>query len=351
MKKSIILYILAGIIIIFSVIKIVKRKEQSRAMMTVTTMPVIPAEGYLVHDTVVTYDINTIGSLRANEAVDIESEISKRLVSIQFTEGTYVKQNDILFKLDDADLQAKLAKLLVEEKLAKDNEQRSKALLESGGLSQQEYDETLNALETLEAEINIVQVDLDKTEIRAPFAGKVGMRYVSEGAYITPSKVLTRLEDTHRIRLDFAVPERYAGSIKDQQEVTFTIPGNPRLFKAIIAAIQPGIDPDTRDLQVMAYASNDEGLLIPGTSAKVSLTFTEAQEGIFVPSQCLIPSLKGYDVYAVRQGKAVMTWVKTGIRTNDMVQILEGTEAGDTLLVTNLLRVKQGSPVQIVKFD
>ncbi len=312
-----------------------------------SAMPVFPAEGYIVRDTLVNYEINTIGTLRANEHINIESEISKRLVSVNFDEGTYVKKGTLLFKLDDADLKAQLRKLKLQEELAVQNELRNKALLEQGGISQHVYDDIYNHLQTIRADIQLLNVELDKTEIKAPFAGILGLRYVSEGAYLTPNKVLTTLQDISSIKIDFSVPERYANSIKKGKEITFTIPSNSRIFSAEIEAIQPNINENTRNVEIMAVAGNSEDLLFPGSSAKIALDFTESDSSIFIPSQCLIPSLKGFSVYKLKNGKARMDQVKTGIRTKECVQLLEGVELGDTIVMTNLLRIKTGSKVKI----
>jgi membrane fusion protein (multidrug efflux system) len=351
MKKSIILYILAGLLIAFAIYKIIKNKKESQSMTTKPVAVVLPAEGHIVRDTSVNYELNTVGTIRAFETVDIGSEISKRLVSINFEEGSTVSEGTLLFKLDDADLKAQLEKLTIQEELAQQNEERSKALLAKGGISQQTYDEELNTLKTLRAEIQIIHVDLDKTEIRAPFSGKIGLRNVSEGAYITPGLVLTTLQDIHKVKVDFSVPERYAGSIREGQKVTFTIPGSPRFFDATILAIQPNVDVTTRNLQIRAVAENTERLLFPGSSVKVFLNFGESGKTLFIPSQCLMPSLKGYSVFVVKNKIAQLNTVKTGIRTKECVQITEGISMGDTLVMTNLLRIRPGFKVKIIKIN
>ncbi|MFC1732924.1 efflux RND transporter periplasmic adaptor subunit [candidate division KSB1 bacterium] len=349
MKKSIILYILAGIIIIASLVKIFINRQESKKTLIASEAPVFPAEGYIVKDTVVNYTINTIGTLRANESVSIESEINRRLVSIKFKEGTYIKKGTLLFKLDDADLTAQLNKLTLQENLAVQNEKRNRALLEQGGISQQVFDDVLNHLKTVQADIEIIKVNLDKTEIKAPFSGIIGLRYVSEGAYLTPNKALTTLQDISSIKIDFSVPERYANSLKRGMDVTFTISSDTRTFSAEISAIQPDINKSTRTVQIMAVADNSEGLLYPGSSARVLLDFQEKDSSIFIPTQCLLPSLKGYSVYKLENGKAGLNHVNTGIRTKESVQLLEGVKTGDTLVMTNLLRIKPGSKVKINK--
>ncbi len=351
MKKSIILYILAGIFITASVVKIFMNRQKSHALQSTISSPVILAEGFIVRDTVINYELNTIGSMRAYESVDIESEISKRLVSVNFEEGTFVKKGTLLFKLDDADLKAMFERLIIQEELASQNEQRNKTLLEKGGLSQQVYDKVLNDLLILQADIKLINVDLDKTEIRAPFSGKIGLRYVSEGAFVTPDRILTTLQDIKKLRIDFSIPERYAYSIMSGMKITFTISGNSRLFSATIKAVQPNIDVDTRNIRIMAIADNTDELLFPGSSVKVFLNFQETEKSIFVPSQSLLPSLKGYNVYIVHNGKALMSNVSTSIRTKENVQLLEGVKIGDTLVMTNLLKIKPGSTVKIIKLN
>ncbi len=348
MKRSIILYILAAALIVFAAVKIVRNKQKSKSIAPMAAAQAIGADVFVARDTLVTYQINSVGSLLANEHVLIQSEVSQRLVAIYFREGTFVSGGSLLFKLDDATLKADLNKLRIEEELAIQNESRDRVLLEKGGISQQAYDETLNRLKTLQAEIARIQVDIDKTEIRAPFSGRIGLRNVSEGAYVRPADILTTLDDVSRIKLDFTVPERYAGSIGKGLPVTFTISGSPVIYSATIDALEPSVDASTRNLKIRAITDNKEGKLLPGLSAKVFLDFQETTASIFIPSQCLIPVLKGYQVYVCREGLVRAFPVKTGIRNKESVQILEGLSAGDTVVMTNLLRLRSGASVKIV---
>lgn len=349
MKRSIILYLIAAALIAFALFKVIQNRREKHTVHTPGSQQVLTAEAYVARDTVVNYQINTVGTLRANEHVEIQSEVSQRLITINFHEGSFVRKGTLLFKLDDATLQAEWKKLRIQEELAVQNELRDHVLLEKGGISQQEYDETLNHLKTIQAEIESIEVDIEKTEILAPFSGRVGLRNVSEGAYIRPVDVLTTLKDVSMIKLDFTVPERYAGSIRKGQEVRFTIAGNPDTFTAIIDAFQTAVDVSTRNLAIRALAANTEGLLIPGLSVKVMLDFPESQPSIFIPTQCLIPTIRGYEVFKSWQGVIEAIQVKTGSRTDESVQILEGLLAGDTVIMTNLLRLKHGAKVNIIK--
>lgn len=349
MKKSIILYVLAGILITASIIKIVRNINRNKSKKSNTTVNVFPAEGYIARDTIVDFELNTVGSVRAYESTKIVSEISKRLVSINFSEGTFVKKGTLLFKLDDADLKAKLEKLKLQEELAQHNETRNRALLEKGGISQQAYDEAKNTLEVIQAEIREIEVDLDKTEIRAPFSGQIGLRHISEGAFVMPNKILTNLIDVSKLRIDFSVPERYANNISEGMEISFSVPSITKSFTAVVKAIEPNIDAETRNLELMAVVDNSEGLLFAGSTAKISISFSEQEESIYIPTHCLIPSPMGYRAYLMKKGKADLIEVETGIRTNEYVQILDGINSGDTIIMTNLLRIRPGSHVKITK--
>jgi membrane fusion protein (multidrug efflux system) len=348
MKRSIILYILAAALVAFAAVKIVRNKQKSKSIAPVAAVQAVGADVYVARDTLVTYQISSVGSLLANEHVLVQSEVSQRLVAIYFREGTYVSRGSLLFKLDEATLKADLNKLRIQEELAIQNESRDHILLEKGGISQQAYDETLNRLKTLQAEIARIQVDIDKTEIRAPFSGRIGLRNVSEGAYVKPTDILTTLEDVSQIKLDFTIPERYAGSISKGQPVTFTISGSPVLYQATIDALEPSVDASTRNLKLRAITDNKEGKLIPGLSAKVFLDFQETSASIFIPSQCLIPVLKGYQVFVCKEGLVKVFPIKTGIRNRESVQILEGLSAGDTVVMTNLLRLRPGARIKLV---
>jgi len=351
MKKAIILYILAGILIIASIIKIISNSNKSKSQKNTNTSITFPVEAYIAHDTVVRFELNTVGTIRAYESTRIVSEISERLIAIKFTEGTFVSKGKLLFKLDDSELIARLEKLKLQEELAEQNEERNKALLEKGGISQKAHDETLNTLKVIQAEIKLLEVELDNTEIKAPFSGQIGLRTVSEGAYIVPGQILSNLFDVSKLRIDFSIPERYAGNIFKGMEISFTVPSTPDSYKAQIVASEPKIDPGTRNLEIMAVVDNEDGVLIAGSTAKISLNFKDKEESIYIPTQSLLPSSMGYRVYVVHDGKANLQVVSTGIRANEYIQILDGIKSGDTIVMTNLLRLRPGSAVQINKFN
>jgi membrane fusion protein (multidrug efflux system) len=293
--------------------------------------------------------VQTVGTLAANEAVDLVAELSRRLVAVHVAEGTEVEAGALLFKLDDADLKAELAQLEVRRNLAARTVERQRALLQydKKALSQQAYDQAVAELQTVEAEIAALRVTLAKTEIRAPFHARVGLRRVSEGAWITPATLLTTLQDTSRIKIDFALPERHAGAIAIGQPFHFRVAGRSEDFTGQVVALESAIDAPTRSLLVRGVSDNPGGFLHPGAFATVTVALEQRAAGILVPAQAIVPSVTGHGVYVARDGVADLQEVEIGLRTRDAVEILRGLAPGDTVLTSNLLRLRPGMPVQV----
>jgi membrane fusion protein (multidrug efflux system) len=295
----------------------------------------------------------TVGTLAANESVDVVPELSRRLVSVDVAEGSEVEAGQRLFQLDDADLRAQLAQLEARRKLAARTEQRQRALLEyeKKALSQQAYDQAVADLEAIEAEIAALRVTLAKTEIRAPFRARVGLRRVSEGAWVTPETLLTTLQDTSRIKVDFSLPERYAGAVGIEQPFTFRVAGRGDDFAGHVIAIEPGIDPATRSVRVRGITDNPEGALAPGAFVSLEVPLDQVGEGILVPAQAVVPSATGHAVYVLRDARAELREVEIGLRTRDAVEVVRGLEPGEIVLTTNLLRLRAGARVEVVVED
>ena len=351
MKKIITLAGFAVVVLILVLIKVFAISGKKDKAAATNVNPALPVECYIARDTVAKYQVETVGTLRAREQVDIVSEISRKIVAIRMNEGAHVKAGQLLFKLDDADITSRINKLTIEEKLAEANESREKVLLASGGISQEQFDVVSNLRQTLEAEIEVLKVDLSKTEIRAPFGGQIGLRNISLGALVSPGFVLANLQDIARMTLDFSIPERYSGDIKAGAAVTFRTDYMPDEQQAAVETFEPSVDQRTRTLPVRAGILNKDGRLVPGTSAKVYLTIGQRAGSIMIPTSALIPSIRGYSVFRARAGKAVAINVKTGNRNSDLVEILEGIGKGDTIVTTNLLRVRNGSPLTIQKIN
>lgn len=349
MKRTLFILGCILVVVILVLIKIFLFPSKNETGTVSKTNPEIPVEGFIAKDTSVNYQIETIGSLKANEQVDIVSEINRKIIAIYMKEGTWVIAGQLLFKLDDADIISRINKLTIELKLAEANEAREKVLLPKGGISQERFDEVSNLRQTIQAEIEILKVDLSKTSILAPFSGKIGLRNVSEGALVNPGVVLANLQDISRMKLDFSIPERYACDLHAGSWITFHTDYLPDDQMALVEAIEPAVDVRTRTLLVRATTPNNHGNLVAGTSARVNVTLNELNKSIFVPTAALIPSIKGYSVFLKRSGRAQPVMVETGVRNRDYIRIVKGIQIGDTLVITNLLRVKKDSPLKVVK--
>ncbi len=305
----------------------------------------VAAEVFVVKSTPMAMSVNTVGTLRANESVDIVPELTKRLAKIQVEEGAQVEKDEILFVLDDADLNAEIAEIEARLKLAQANEARTGNLLPQKAISRQEYDLAKSELDIFKAQKVTKEVELAKTRIRAPFAGKTGVRRVSEGALLTPDTVLMTLQDLSRIKVDFPLPERYASEVKPGQKFTFTVAGNATVFEGRVQVIEPAVEANTRSLQVRGICDSPKGL-VPGGFAEVKLELDTMENGYAIPSEAVVPSARGQGVYVAKDGKAEFRDIEIGIRTAGQVQVLRGLAEGDRLLVTNLLRLRPGVEVK-----
>ncbi len=287
-----------------------------------------------------------VGTLSANEEVEIKSERSGKIQKIYFREGSAVKAGDILVKIDDAELSAQLARAEQRRKLAEQLEERQKVLLEKGGVSREEYDRILTELNTLKAEEQLIRVQVEKTEIKAPFDGTIGLRYGSEGSFVTSSDRLATLQDLGLLKIDFSIPEKYARQVKPGDKIVFTVAGSERKFSGTVFAVEPKVDPTTRTLPVRAKASNVNRSLVPGGFANVELVLRQ-ENAILLPTGAVIPDIKGHKVFLYKGGKAEPRDVQVGLRTADELEIASGLSSGDTVITTGLLQLRPGAAVRV----
>lgn len=313
--------------------------------------PPVRSEAITVVPTTLLNNIEIPGSIVAGETTEIHPEVSGLITGIYFKEGSYVSKGAKLFKLNDADLQAQLRKLQVQQRIARQNEGRSSELLKIGGISRQDYDAAQLQTSNVSADIAIIQTQIAKTVVRAPFSGKVGFRAVSVGAYVSPASVMTTLSQTGNLKMDFTVPEKYIPQVKQGQYVNFTVEGVNKKYTGRIVATEPNITENTRTLQVRAAVQGDAAGLMPGGFAKVTLNFEPNPNAIMVPTQAIIPQARGKKVYVYQGGIAKSVDVETGIRDSANIQITKGLQAGDTVLLTGLLGLKPDAKVQLVKLN
>lgn len=289
--------------------------------------------------------ILSTGTLMANEEVELRCEIPGRIRTIFFEEGSSVKEGALLIKIEDQELQAQLKKLLVEEQEASDDVYRKQKLLDLKALSQEEFDKTANQLAMVQADLELKRSQLAKTEIISPFDGQVGLRQVSRGEYISSSNPIAMLQQVDPIKIEFSVPEKYNGMVRKRTVVHFTVAGNDELFSGQIYAVEPKIDPSTRNITLRAVCPNPSKKLMPGAFAKVEIILEKLPDALMIPSEAIIPTINGEKVFVCRNGKAKSVLITTGIRTEREVQVLNGLAAGDSLITSGLLQLREEMPV------
>jgi len=295
--------------------------------------------------------IFTSGTLLANDEVELRSELTGKAIKIYFEEGSRVAAGQLLVKINDAELQAQLQREKYRQELGMQREERQRQLLKGNLVSQETYDVALNELNTIKAGIELINAQIEKTEIRAPFAGQIGLKYVSDGSYITPSTRIATLQSTNPVKVDFSIPEKYAGEIRRGAKVTFGIQGLKSTYQGTVYAIEPRIDQVTRTVQIRATSPNPNGELIPGAFAEVELVLRTIPAALTLPAQALIPELSGHKIFLYRGGVVESRAIEIGIRTSSTVQITKGVQPGDTVLTSGILQVRPGSPVNIVQFE
>ena len=310
----------------------------------------ILVNGFIIKQEKLDNDIKAIGNIKANEEAEIRSEISRKIRGIYFKEGTYVSRGKTLFKLDSDDLTAKLRRQQVDEQLAIKKLEREKQLIEKGLTSQEEYDVLETTLDQIRADISITRIDISKTYIRAPFSGIIGLRNISNGAYVTPQMVLTTMQDVSKVKIDFSIPEKYIYLFRKGQKITFKVDGLDGQFDADVYASEPKVENNTRSLVLRAVTNNPKRELLPGTFANVTFLVSETKDAMMIPTEALIPKLKGQSVYLIKEGKAKLTDVEIGERTEAFIQIISDIiKPGDTIVTTNILRLKDNSSVKVEK--
>lgn len=291
--------------------------------------------------------VRSTGALSAEEDVELAFETAGKLIQIYFVEGSRVQKGQLLAKVNDAQLKAQLQKLQAQLKLAEDRLYRQNVLLERDAVSQESYDQAATETETLKADIALVEARIAETELRAPFDGIIGLRYVSEGAYVSTSTKIVRLVKLNPIKIDFSISERYANKVKEGDKITFSVRIGDKIetYTAAVYAVEPEITSDTRSLVVRARCSNNNELLIPGMSASVELTMSSTDNAISVPSEAIISELGLSKVYLYKNGIAVSREIIPGMRTESHVQVLDGVGIGDTLIVSGILQLRESMPV------
>lgn len=290
-----------------------------------------------------------IGTLVPNSEVTITSEIPLKVTKVTFKDGSNVSKGTILYMLDDSEVKARLKQVRAELEMAKLTKNRLGNLLKTEAVNQQEYDEAVTRVNSLEAQEDLFKSQLAKTLIRAPFSGKVGITKVYEGAYVSPGMDLVTLQDQNTLKLSFSIPEKYLPYVRIGNKIRFTDEISGQEHEATISATEPGLDEKGRSLKVQATTANPKGLFRAGSSARVYFPINnEDAKGILVPTEALTPGGKGYNAFIIDNGQAKSVSVTIASRTEKDAIITSGIEAGDSIIVSNILRLGTGTPVQAI---
>jgi membrane fusion protein (multidrug efflux system) len=307
----------------------------------VTALTVVP--------TVIDEKVVSTGTLRADEGVELQAEVNGKVVSINFKEGARVRRGDLLLKLNDADLHAQLTRAVFKRDLAELKERRLYELSKTGNVRQEDYDSSLNELNVQRAEVALTEALIAKTEIRAPFDGVVGLRFVSEGAFVNQTTRIATLQNVEQVKIDFVVSEKYMNRITLGGPVNFTVAGESRAFRGEIYAVDPRIDQATRTALVRARCENKNGRLLPGAFANVEFAVAEIADAILIPPVAVVSGVSEKNVFLIENGKAVRRGVQTGQRTETSVHITAGLKAGDVVITSGLQQLRSGIAVAVMK--
>ncbi len=341
-----------GLFIIFLSACGSKEKKSSTGAATGTAkQPPLSVEVTVLTEMPISNTIEVPGSLMAFESTEIRPEVSGRLVRLNVKEGSFVPQGTLLAKLYDADLQAQLRKLQVQLKIAKQTENRQSQLLKIQGISQQDYDLSLLQVHNISADIEIIKTTINKTNVVAPYSGKLGLKNISPGAYVTPATIISTINKVDQLKLQFSIPEKYGSLIKTSQELLFSVDGNTKTFRASVMATDGTINEETRNLTVRAVVNSTDADLIPGAFANVKITLGKGETALMIPNNALTPQGRKKFVYLFNNNKAISKEITTGIRDSLNIQVLSGLKLGDSIITTGLLFLKPEADVKISKVN
>jgi membrane fusion protein (multidrug efflux system) len=317
-----------------------KNKEQ-----VAKEKPAIMVEVIVAGSEDVSSNLEVNGSVLANEMAELHTEVSGRLVYLHLPDGANVKEGTLLARVNDADLQAQLEQQKTQLDLANKTLKRLSDLLKVNGVNQADYDAALSQVNTIQATMKVINAQIDKTVIRAPFSGELGIRMVSPGAYVTPQTLIGSIHQTDKVKIDFTVPETFSSLLKKGNNVKIQTDGFDEMLDATITAIEPQINTVSRNIKVRAMLT--KGIIQPGAFVKVFLA--QNKKGIMVPSNAIIPDALSNQVVIVKNNKAVFVNVETGLRNANMVELTSGVAPGDSIIVSGMLFVRPKATVKVKK--
>jgi membrane fusion protein (multidrug efflux system) len=319
-----------------------KNKDQAGMMKTV-----VPVEVVIASSEEILSNLEVHGSVLSNEMAELRPEVSGRLIYLNLPDGANVKEGTLLARVNDADLQAQLEQQKTQLELASKTLKRLSELLKVNGVNQADYDAALSQVNTVQANIKVIHAQIDKTVIRAPFSGELGIREVSPGSYVTPQTLIGSIHQTDKVKIDFSVPETFASLAVKGNPVKIEADGFDEKLDGVITAIEPQINTVSRNIKVRAILT--KGVIYPGAFVKVYLA--QNRKGIMVPSNAIIPDALSNQVVVVRHNKAAFVNVETGLRNANLVELTSGVNPGDSIIVSGMLFVRPNAAVKVKKVN
>ncbi|QNH61368.1 efflux RND transporter periplasmic adaptor subunit [Hymenobacter sediminicola] len=309
----------------------------------------LPVQVYVVKPTNLSDEVAATGSVLADESVVIKSELSGKITSLNIREGQPVRKGQLLFSINADEAQAGIRKQEYNIKLFRDQERRQRTLLDKEYISAQEYEQANNQLLTAQSDLQALRATLDRAFVKAPFDGVLGLTTATVGTYVSPGTEITTLSRVRPVKIDFAVPGRFANNVRVGDVVSVTDEATNKKYDAKVYAIDPQIDPVSRTQPVRARYANTNDELRPGAFVKVNLQLGESTDALQVPTEAVIPEASGYSVYTVKNGKMAPKKVKIGIRSDKVIQVTDGLVVGDSVIRTGILQLKPGDAVRVTK--
>ena len=307
----------------------------------------LKVDGYIVKTSTLNESIDVSGTLLPFDETDIHPEVSGRVTQLNISEGSYVNKGSVLARLFDGDLQAQLHKLQVQLQLAQKTEERQSQLLKIGGISQADYDLSALNVNSIRADMQVLQANISKTIIRVPFNGKIGFKNISIGAFITPATVITSIRAVSQLKIEFSIPEKYETKVATGKFITFSVEGSEKKYNAKVIATESIISADNRSLKVRGLVDHVDKYLTAGGFAKVTFNMGDNNKAMKIPSQAVIPGARDKKVVVYRNGTAQFQTIKTASRDSANVQITEGLAVGDTIITSGFLSLKPGAKIQL----
>ena len=310
-------------------------------------MPPTPVEAALAESGSVRDEFTAVGTLEAGELITVTSEISGIVRGLPFTEGGPISKGQLLARIDDSELVARLDRAEALKKQGQLNFERAKSLNERGAIAQQQLDDAQASLNVVDADLALVQAQLAKTRVSAPFSGLVGTQRISIGAFVRPGDAITELAQISELKATFPAPERFMGQLSPGAIVAVTAPAFPGVaLSGRIDVIEPVLDPSTRNVRIVARVANPDHLFRPGMSANIRVVLSERPEALTIPSQSVFVEGDQAFVYLINADSTVMQVpVSLGTRTAGAVEIVTGLSPGARVVSTGHQKLYPGAKV------